>query len=50
METERKTAFRKLAREIGAMTPEARAALAAKLPVIATVEGRVLSVTIVYLR
>lgn len=39
----RRAAFRKLAGDIGRMTPEARAALAAKLPVIATVEGRSLS-------
>lgn len=40
----RKAAFRKLAGEIGRMTPEARGTLAARFPVIATVEGRTLSV------
>ena len=41
---ERRAAFRKLARQIGAMTAEERGRLSASLPTIATVEGRILSV------
>lgn len=40
----RRKGFRELARKIGAMSPEDRAVLAAKLPAIVTVEGRALSI------
>ena|SRR3990167_5982280 len=41
---ERRNTFRALAGKIGRMTADERGALAASLPVIATVEGRTLSV------
>ena len=41
----RRAKFRKLANEIAHMTPDKRAALAATLPVVATIEGRTLSPT-----
>ena len=39
----RRSKFRALSKQIAAMTPEARAALAAWMPAIVTVEGRALS-------
>ena len=41
--TDRKTAMRALAREIGKMSQEQRSAMAARFPGIATIEGRSLS-------
>lgn len=41
---ERRAAFAKMAGHISAITPEARAELAAKMPAIVTVEGRALSI------
>ena len=40
---ERRKAFRELAGRIGRMSPDERAALAARMPAIATIEGRALS-------
>lgn len=40
----RRATFAKMAGQISAMTPEARAELAARLPAIVTVEGRALSI------
>lgn len=39
----RRSKFRALSKQIAAMTPEARAALAARMPAIVTIEGRALS-------
>lgn len=41
---ERRKTFRKIAAHVAAMTPEQRQAFAAQYPVVATVEGRALSI------